>query len=317
MSAFFLYAAIFVAALLLADILIRNLFGARRKQSEVNYRLELLERNKDQLKTYDELLRQRRLGKDTPVNFSSTWLSIIYTQSGIKFNGTRIAMYLALIFVVSAIFIGQFLDNFVFRLAGGALLAALLSFLLLLYVRSKRIAKFVGQLAETIDVIVRSVGAGHPVPAAISLVAKEMPDPVGTEFGLLTDEMTYGIELDDAMINMVHRVGADELKLLAVSMSVQRSTGGNLTEILENLSNVIRDRALIKAKIKAISAEGRITALIMAAFPFALFSMIRAMVPDYFDPLWNSGYGTTVVTTCGVFMIFGIIILYRLVKFDF
>ena len=87
MGTLILYAGVFVAVLLLTDILIRGAFGAFRKKAEVNYRLELLEQNKDQLKTYDELLRQRRLGKDKPVNFSSTWLSMIFTQSGIKFDG--------------------------------------------------------------------------------------------------------------------------------------------------------------------------------------------------------------------------------------
>jgi len=119
------------------------------------------------------------------------------------------------------------------------------------------------------------------------------------------------------LINMFHRVGADEVKLVAISLSVQQGTGGNLGEILENLAQVIRDRALIKAKIKAISAEGRITAVIMAMFPFFLFFMLRALVPDYFDPLWESGYGTVILSVCGSFMFFGIVILYCLVKFDF
>ena len=177
--------------------------------------------------------------------------------------------------------------------------------------------KFVGQLSDAIDVMIRSLGAGHPLPAAINLVATEMADPIGTEFGLLSDELTYGIELDDAMLNLVHRVGLEETKLLAVSISVQRGTGGNLIEILQNLSTMIRDRIMMRAKIKAISAEGRITAVVMAAFPFLLFLMIRSLVPTYFDPLWDTGYGGVVVATCGAFMIFGIIVLYRLVKFDF
>ena len=184
-------------------------------------------------------------------------------------------------------------------------------------VRARRIAKFVAQLPDALDIIVRSMNSGHPLTTAIALVGREMPDPIGSEFGILSDQLTFGSELDDAMLRMVDRVGADELNLLAVTVSVQRSTGGNLSEILENLSGMIRDRAMLRNKIRAISAEGRITAIIMAAFPFLLYLMISSLVPTYFDPVWESGYGTTVVLSILVLMSFGLLILYKLVKFDF
>ena len=317
MSTIILYALIFSAALLLVDIFFRSIFGDRQKVREINQRLELLNTTGDQFGTYDALLRQRRLGKDNVVIFSNTWLSTLYTQSGIKFVPFRIIIYVVVFFLISLFASLNFFDNVIFVVLFTLFSTCMLCFLAVLYVRSRRINKFIGQLANAIEVIIRSISAGHPVPSAISLVAKEVSDPAGTEFGILSDELTYGIELDDAMINMAHRVGADDLKLMAISMNVQRGTGGNLVEILENLSKVIRERAMIKAKIKAISAEGRITAVIMAFFPFGLYFLISTMAPDYFDPLWESGYGNIVATTCGVFMILGIFILYRLVKFDF
>ena len=184
-------------------------------------------------------------------------------------------------------------------------------------VRAKRIKRFVSQLPPALEIIVRSLNAGHPLTAAIALVGREMPDPIGSEFGMLSDQLTFGSELDQAMLSMVDRVGADELNLLAVTVSVQRNTGGNLAEILENLSNMIRDRAMIRGKIRAISAEGRITAVIMAIFPVLLFLMIRALVPTYFDPIWETGYGTEIVVGTLAFMSIGIFILNRLVSFDF
>jgi tight adherence protein B len=183
--------------------------------------------------------------------------------------------------------------------------------------RAKRISKFVQQLPVAIEIIVRSLNAGHPLTSAISLVGREMADPIGSEFGILSDQLTFGSELDMAMLNMVDRVGADELNLVAVTVSVQRGTGGNLAEILENLAKMIRDRGLLRAKIRAISAEGRITAMIMSVFPLGLYLMISTLVPTYFDPVWESGYGTTVVLTIIGVMSVGIFIMFRMVRFDF
>ncbi|MGI9352865.1 MAG: type II secretion system F family protein [Rhizobiaceae bacterium] len=312
-----LYSVIFVTALLLADLAVRHFIGLRQKNTEVNLRLQLINETGDQLEAHEALLRKRRLGKDKQFSFSNTWLSKVYTQSGVQASfGKKMLIVLAssviIIFVLSF-----FVGNFFVLLVVSAVATVFSNIGLLLYLRAKRIRKYILQLSDAIDVIVRSLGAGHPLPSAIGLVSREMPDPVGTEFGLLSDELTYGSEVDDALINMSYRVGADEIKLLAVLLNVQRKTGGNLGEILDNLSGVIRARAMMKAKIKAISAEGRITAVIMAMFPFFLFFMIKALVPDYFDPLWETGYGDIVVSVCATFMIFGIIILYRLVRFDF
>ncbi|MDN3720586.1 type II secretion system F family protein [Roseibium salinum] len=163
----------------------------------------------------------------------------------------------------------------------------------------------------------RSLAAGHPLPTSIALVAREMPDPIGSEFGMLSDELTYGTDITDSMRNMVERVGADDLKLVAISMTVQRGTGGNLGEILSNLSDVLRHRQLIKAKIKSLSAEGRMTSWIMLAFPFFLYLMISTLAPGYFDPIWDSGYGNIVIMVGLVIMAVGMLILRKLVNFDF
>ncbi|HXV30350.1 MAG TPA: type II secretion system F family protein, partial [Sinorhizobium sp.] len=184
-------------------------------------------------------------------------------------------------------------------------------------VRAKRMRKFAEKLPEALDVATRSLAAGHPLPAAISLVAREMPDPIGTEFGLLSDELTYGVTLDDALMNLNDRVGVEDLNLLAISLSVQAGTGGNLVEILQNLSKTLRDRFMLKAKVKAISAEGRFTAVFMSLYPFLLYGMIKALSPTYFDPVWNSGYGPIIVTCLLVVMSIGNVILYKMVNFEY
>ena len=183
--------------------------------------------------------------------------------------------------------------------------------------RATRMRKFAEKLPEALDVANRSLAAGHPLPAAIALVAREMPDPIGTEFGLLSDELTYGVTLEDALMNLNDRVGVEDLNLLAISLSVQAGTGGNLVEILQNLSKTLRDRFMLKAKVKSISAEGRITAIFMSIYPFLLYGMIRALAPTYFDPVWDSGYGTIIVTALLVVMAIGNVILYKMVHFEY
>lgn len=310
-------ALVFVAVLLSVERLLRVIVSSSRKDKEVNQRLQLLKASGSKLDTYDNLMQMRGLSKGDTRVLSSEWFNNIYLQSGLKASFMSRALFVVFSGVVGFIVGRLFVSNTYILAAVVAISIVTLPILFVLFVRSRRTKKFVGQLSNSIDVMIRSLGAGHPLPAAINLVANEMQDPIGTEFGILSDELTYGIELDDAMLNMVQRVGVEETKLLAVSISVQRGTGGNLIEILQNLSTMIRDRLMMRAKIKAISAEGRITAVIMAMFPFFLFLMIRTLVPTYFDPLWESGYGNTVITVCGFFMVFGIFILYRLVKFDF
>jgi tight adherence protein B len=207
--------------------------------------------------------------------------------------------------------------SFIARTIAVTILVPAVPFLFLLRARAQRVKKFTSQLPAALDVVNRSLMSGHPLPTAIALVSREMPDPVGTEFGMLSDELTYGTDLDDAMLNMIERVGSEDLKLLAVSMNVQRGTGGNFVEILENLANVIRERAILKAKVRALSAEGRITALLMSAFPFLLYLIIVTLAPSYFDPVWESGYANTILGVGLAIMAVGNFILYKLVNFDF
>lgn len=315
MSIIVIYGFIFGAVLLLSEAILRRVFGARSASREINTRLERLKGGSDQLTAYKSLLSDRGVGRSGL--FSLEWLSRLYRQSGLMLSLPRRVLYVLVIMLGSWILSVWLVTGPLVQLALTLVIGPGIILALVMRVRARRVAKFVAQLPDALDIIVRSMNSGHPLTSAIALVGREMPDPIGSEFGILSDQLTFGSELDDAMLRMVDRVGADELNLLAVTVSVQRSTGGNLSEILENLSGMIRDRAMLRNKIRAISAEGRITAMIMAAFPFLLYLMISSLVPTYFDPVWESGHGTTVVISILVLMSFGLLILYKLVKFDF
>ena len=147
----------------------------------------------------------------------------------------------------------------------GALGAALpLMFLNFKATRTRK--KMQDQFPVALDVFVRGLRAGHPIAAALDLLTVEMPDPIGSQFGLAVDEVTYGAELRDALQSMAERWNLDDMRMFVVSLSVQNETGGNLAEILENLSKVIRERQSMMMKVRALSSEGRMTAIMLTVF---------------------------------------------------
>ncbi len=139
--------------------------------------------------------------------------------------------------------------------------ATALPYLVLRMLRSRRQKKFGAQFPDALDIIVRSLRAGHPVPIAITMVGREMADPIGSEFGIVSDEITYGADLEAAMRNLYARIGSDDLPLFVTAVAIQGSTGGNLGEILEGLSGVIRQRFKMRRKIRALAAEARASAI--------------------------------------------------------
>jgi tight adherence protein B len=317
MDLIFIYAVVFLGGLLLFERVIGVAAGKVQRTRAVNYRLQMLEKAEDHLVAYKGMVRQRALDYDRGGLRPLVWLRRLFAQSGLRIDIPRFAIY-GLAAAIFLWFLLAFLGvPLLIRVGAVAILLAVAALFVVSRIRSRRIIAFTGQLPGAIDVINRSLSSGHPLPTAISLVSRELPDPIGSEFGMLSDELTYGTDLGDAMQNMVERTGAEEVKLLAMSMTVQRGTGGNLIEVLENLATVIRDRAMLAAKVKALSAEGRMTGIVMSLFPFGLYFMINALSPSYFDPVWASGYGNIVVAVAFCVMAVGNIVIYKMVHFDF
>jgi tight adherence protein B len=163
--------------------------------------------------------------------------------------------------------------------------------------------------------IVRSLRAGHPVPVAISMVAREMPDPIGSEFGIIADEITYGADLESGLRNLYFRVGQDDLPLFVTAVAIQGTTGGNLGEILQNLSTVIRERFKMRRKIRALAAEARASALILSSLPIVMFLIIQVVTPDFYASVWNEDITKKALGLAGCWMLLGNFIMYRLVNF--
>ena len=151
------------------------------------------------------------------------------------------------------------------------------------------------QFPVALDVFVRGLRAGHPIAAALDLLTVEMPDPIGSQFGIVVDEVTYGADLRDALQSMAERWGLDDMRMFVVSLSVQNETGGNLAEILENLSKVIRERASMMMKVRALSSEGRMTAIMLTGLPVFAFTVLFVVNPGFYldvadDPAFIPGF---------------------------
>jgi tight adherence protein B len=191
----------------------------------------------------------------------------------------------------------------------------LLPLLILIVRRKRRQAAFAARFPDAIDIIVRSLRAGHPVPVAISMVGRELPDPVGTEFGMVADEITYGADIETALRSMMHRVGQEDLPLFVTSVSIQSTTGGNLSQILDNLSKVIRERFKMRRKIKGLSAEGRAGAMILNVTPFAVFALVNFISPEFYGAVWDYPHTRFVLGGALFWMFVGNLIMRRMVNF--
>jgi len=142
-----------------------------------------------------------------------------------------------------------------------------------------------------------------------------MRDPIGSEFGIVVDEITYGVDLESALRSLDIRSGQDDLPLFVTAAAIQGSTGGNLGEILENLSGVIRQRFKMRRKIRALAAEGRASAIILSSLPIAIFIVIQFVAPDFYASVWDESLTKTALATAGGWMGIGNFIMYRMVNF--
>jgi tight adherence protein B len=191
----------------------------------------------------------------------------------------------------------------------------LLPLLVLKFKRSRRQKAFGAQFPDALDIIVRSLRAGHPVPIAVTMVAREMADPIGSEFGIVADEITFGADLETGMRNLYFRIGQDDLPLFVTAVAIQGSTGGNLGEILENLSAVIRQRFKMRRKVKALAAEGRASALILSSLPIVMFLVVQVITPEFYASVWHEDLTKIGLSVAGGWMLIGNFIMYRMVNF--
>lgn len=194
-----------------------------------------------------------------------------------------------------------------------AILTGLIPFIFVYLKRNKRMHKFERQLPEALDSIARSLRAGHSFAGGMKIVAEEFEDPLGSEFSETFNEINFGVSVIEALKNLVDRVACPDLRFFAISVIIQRDTGGNLAEILENISHLIRERFKLQGRIRALSAEGKLSAIVLIILPFFVAFMIYMLNPVYITRLIIDPVGKILVTTGIFLMIIGAFVMKRLI----
>ncbi|MGE5536535.1 MAG: type II secretion system F family protein [Acidobacteriota bacterium] len=292
------------------------LFHSRASyRKRINRRLQVMEDKPDRESVLAQLRRERGLTSTGEYRLPLINLNQLVLQSGVSLGFGRLILFIVIGMVAAfggAIVLGY---GIIQALLAAVFTGVVLPVFVLHFLRRRRQKKFGAQFPDAIDIIVRSLRAGHPVPIAISMVARELPDPVGTEFGIAVDEITYGADLESAMRNLYFRVGTDDLPLFVTAVAIQGSTGGNLGEILNNLSVVIRQRFKMRRKIRALAAEGRASALILSALPIGIFAAIHFVAPNFYGSVWHVPLTKMILLIAAGWMLTGNFIMFRMVNF--
>lgn len=180
--------------------------------------------------------------------------------------------------------------------------------------KSKRLAKVDHQLPDALDLIGRALRAGHAFPTAMKMVGDEMNDPIAAEFRATFDEVNFGISMHDALMNMATRVPSTDLRYFVIAVLIQRETGGNLAELLDNISRIVRERIKLLGQIRVLSAEGKMSAWVLGLLPFAAGFMIQVTNPGFLSVLYTDPAGRKMVATAIVMMILGVFAMRKIIR---
>jgi tight adherence protein B len=304
-----------IAVVLVAESVYLLVFSTASYRKNINRRLKLSQTQPDRQAILIQLRRERGLTGDGLFSFGLHGLNRLVLESGMKRGLLTLALTALIGGGVAFAAVIVFHEDLLEAAGAGLLVGLLLPFVTLLIARKRRHAKFGAQFPDAMDIIVRSLRAGHPVPVAIGLVAQEMQDPIGTEFGIAADEITYGADVETAMRNLYFRVGQEDLPLFVTAVAIQGSTGGNLSEILANLSAVIRLRFKMRRKIRALAAEGKFSAIFLSALPVAVFLLLNVMTPDYYASIIKYDITKIGLACAGTWMAMGNVVMYKLCNF--
>src|SRR5471032_513200 len=314
-SVYLVYLLVAISAGLFAEGMYLLFFNSRSYRKNINRRLQLMADEPNRESMLVQLRRERGLTGGGDFRLPLIALNRLILQSGVSIDLTKLVVIVAFVALLAfgtvLVIRAQWLEAFL----AAAVCGLVLPLLALKMLRSRRQKAFGAQFPDALDIIVRSLRAGHPVPIAITMVARESPDPIGTEFGIVADEITYGADLETAMRNLFFRIGQDDLPLFVTAVAIQGSTGGNLGEILANLSAVIRQRFKMRRKIRALAAEGRASALILSSLPIVMFMIVQLVAPDFYGSVWHEDITKTILATAGGWMACGNFIMYKMVNF--
>src|SRR5579872_1758451 len=286
---FAFFILIFTAVFSLGQAVV-GLVNVGRTRRAVNQRLATAERTGSLGELVVELRKQRGLTEDGRSVFSWGWLADLVIRSGVTVDPRRWALA-----IVGAVLVGGvgglILGHNIFIALGAALVLGVGGPLGYLNFMAGRRSKGLSlQLPQALEVMVRSLEAGHPIPTAISLVGRELPDPVGSEFGMAADEIAYGATLEQAVGRIADRCRHPDVDLFSAAIRLQEKAGGNLTGLLKMLARTVRERHKMRLKIRAASSEGRVSAYILTAAPIVCFIFINVANKGYYGEVMHARF---------------------------
>ncbi|SEN37214.1 tight adherence protein B [Loktanella fryxellensis] len=311
-----IYIAIFAAVIVLVQGLYLVLFGRSITQNgKVNRRLELLEKGGNREQVLEQLrkeMTQHMQSQSIPLysilaakaqraNIAFTPPQLIMVMAGVS------VMAFALLTVMTAVALPTRAVLAVGMGIGGV-------YAWISVKAGKRMALMEEQLPEAVELLVRSLRVGHPFSSAIQIVAKEIADPLGTEMGVISDEAAYGRDMGETLKAMAERLDMQDLRFLAVAVTIQQTSGGNLAEILDGLAKVIRARFRLFRRVKAITAEAKWSGKLLSGFPIGALVVINMIQPDYFDEIMDDPIFIPACLVVAGFLIANLIVMRALVN---
>lgn len=301
-------AAVFTAVQAGSGLLTRA--SSKRK---VNKRLAVAETTGSLADLVVELRKQRSLNADGKRTIGWSWLSDVIVRSGVDFKPQRWAMLAAAGGFGVWLLLFFLLRNPVIGIPAGILAAIGGPIGYLMFAAENRSKKLGEQLPGALEIIVRSLEAGHPVPTAVALVGREMPDPVGTEFGMAGDEIAFGATLEQSVARIADRCRHPDVDLFAATIRLQERCGGNLTGLLKMNAKAIRERHKMRLKIKAASSEGRASAIILTSAPFGVLAILSFMSPQFYGDVIHEKSIQIGLAILGVWMFIGNMVMRRMI----
>lgn len=280
-----LYAMIFIGVLMIVEGVYLLIFGkTHSREANVNRRLRMLEKGADREAVLVKLRKEQERhqeAREIPL------LSIVFqkaAQANLPYAPTTIVLAMLAIAMAAFLFFSiATAAPVMVRAVVAVVLGYAAVFLWLRRLAKRRLQAFEEQLPDAVDLIVRSLRIGHPFTSAVNIVASEMQDPIGTEFGIIADESTYGMPVTESLDRLADRVAVPDLRFLAVAVTIQTQSGGNLAEILNGLSEVVRARFKLFRKVAAITAEARWSGWFLSIFPIIALLLVQLVEPNYYD----------------------------------
>ena len=297
----------FGAVLLAVEVLVSWMAANRIGANAINLRLRMIAEGRDREQTMS-LLRRREsalpsdlppfllhLGQKFERMLIAAQVTIPTGRLMVMILMAPVALFFAIVLLMALLNVPAGFGRLLMVATFAGIAGAVLPIMYLNFRATRTRRKMENQFPVALDVFVRGLRAGHPIAAALDLLTVEMPDPIGSQFGIVVDEVTYGAELRDALQAMADRWDLDDMRMFVVSLSVQSETGGNLAEILDNLSQVIRERHSMMLKVRALSSEGRMTAIMLTILPLFAFTLLFLFNPGFYldvadDPAFLPGF---------------------------